>query len=213
MLFDDLLVARVKAAGLTVDSTQRAALRAYFELLKHWNKRINLTALPLDSPTNATIDRLFLEPILAAMLLGDRHTNWFDLGSGGGSPAIPMKTCWPRATLTMVESKSRKGAFLREAIREMAIPNTSVANSRFEVLSREARTRGVADLVTVRAVKPNAVLHAAAFSLLRVGGTLAMFSSSEQPSWNSPAPALFSRAQAKQLMGTSCLVVGEKLSQ
>ena len=42
---------------------------------------------------------------------------WFDLGSGNGSPAIPIKLAKPAARLTMVESKERKAAFLREAVR------------------------------------------------------------------------------------------------
>jgi 16S rRNA G527 N7-methylase RsmG len=41
-------------------------LEAYFELLTHWNARINLTALPLDPPTDETFDRLLVEPLAAA---------------------------------------------------------------------------------------------------------------------------------------------------
>ena len=40
-----------------------------------------------------------------------------DVGSGGGSPAIPLKLAVPRLALTMVEVKARKSAFLREAVR------------------------------------------------------------------------------------------------
>ena len=35
-----------------------------------------------------------------------------DVGSGGGSPAIPLKLALPRLRLTMVEAKARKSAFL-----------------------------------------------------------------------------------------------------
>ena len=42
-----------------------------------------------------------------------------DIGSGGGSPAIPFKLAVPRLGLTMVEAKARKSAFLREAVRQL----------------------------------------------------------------------------------------------
>ena len=44
-----------------------------------------------------------------------------DVGSGGGSPAIPLKLAVPRLSLTMVEAKARKSAFLREAIRHLGL--------------------------------------------------------------------------------------------
>jgi hypothetical protein len=33
-------------------------LEAYFSILKRWNARMNLTALPLENPTDETLDRL-----------------------------------------------------------------------------------------------------------------------------------------------------------
>ena len=41
-------------------------LEAYFRLLVQWNAKINLTALPLDAPTDETFDRLLVEPLAAA---------------------------------------------------------------------------------------------------------------------------------------------------
>ena len=38
-------------------------LEAYFRLLAHWNAKINLTALPLEPPTDETFDRLLVEPL------------------------------------------------------------------------------------------------------------------------------------------------------
>jgi len=142
----------------------------YFELLQRWNRRINLTALPLEQPTDAAIDRLFIEGLAAAEALGSRYQSWIDLGSGGGSPAIPMKICWPECSLTMVESRGRKAAFLREVIREIPLSRAAVVESRFEQLEGLA---GTADLVTARAVKTDSVFFKAASALLRAGGHLA----------------------------------------
>ena len=50
-----------------------------------------------------------------------------DVGSGGGSPAIPLKLAAPAVALTMVEVKARKSAFLREAIRQLELDSTSTS--------------------------------------------------------------------------------------
>ncbi len=57
-----------------------------------------------------------------------------DVGSGGGSPAIPLKLAVPRLRLTMVEAKARKSAFLREAVRHLGLEQRSVETARYEEL-------------------------------------------------------------------------------
>jgi 16S rRNA (guanine527-N7)-methyltransferase len=98
---------------------------------------------------------------------------WMDLGSGGGSPAIPLKIVRPTWYLTMVEAKERKASFLREAIRMLRLQGADVANARFEDLGRE----GTADVVTVRAVKVDRPFADVVRRLLTPQGVLAVFSS------------------------------------
>src|SRR3954454_1108585 len=65
---------------------------AYFSLLSRWNQRMNLTALPLADPvSDASLDKLLIEPLVAADLVPKNCSSWIDLGSGGGSPAIPLR--------------------------------------------------------------------------------------------------------------------------
>jgi 16S rRNA (guanine527-N7)-methyltransferase len=149
-----------------------APLETYYRLLAQWNLKINLTALPLQAPTDATFDRLFIEPLLAAELIPDVPGTWFDLGSGGGSPALPLKLVHPSLSLTLVESKTRKAAFLREAIRALKLSGTEVANMRFQELPTPVPA---ADLVTVRAVRPDRTLLDESARLLRVGGHMLFF--------------------------------------
>jgi 16S rRNA (guanine527-N7)-methyltransferase len=149
-------------------------LEAYFRLLAQWNATINLTALPLENPTDETFDRLLVEPLAAARYVGDESSVWFDLGSGGGSPAIPLKLARPALRLTMVESKGRKAAFLREVIRAIHLPDAAVLNERFEEVAKRSEAER-ADLVTVRAVKTDQVLFETAGQMLRDGGRLLLF--------------------------------------
>src|SRR6516164_7658019 len=115
------LLLRSEKASVKVSEEAIEQLGRYFELLAKWNAKINLTALPLDPPTRETLDRLFVEPLAAARYFPRDPVAWFDLGSGGGSPAIPLKILHPEASLTMVEARVRKAAFLREAVRGLVL--------------------------------------------------------------------------------------------
>jgi 16S rRNA (guanine527-N7)-methyltransferase len=150
-------------------------LEAYFRLLTHWNATINLTALPLDNPTDETFDRLLVEPLAAARHIADVSNVWFDVGSGGGSPAIPLKLARPALRLTMVESKSRKAAFLREVVRRIHLPDVEVLNDRFEEVATRTDAVAATDLITVRAVKTDDALFATAGLMLKDGGRLLLF--------------------------------------
>jgi 16S rRNA (guanine527-N7)-methyltransferase len=180
--FRERLLARVARVGGTVPLAALDALETYFFLLARWNPKVNLTALPLDPPRDETFDRLFVEPIVAADHIlpvaspGAVAPVWFDLGSGGGSPAIPVKIMRPYCALTMVEARERKAAFLREAARTLGLPDTEVANVRFEELQGSAAR---VDLLTVRAVRVDAELETVATALLSDGGVLALFGAAE----------------------------------
>lgn len=174
--FSAMLRERARQRGLKL-STSEERLLSYFELTRRWNATINLTSLPLDSPTAETFDRLLIEPLVAAAELSLVEGPWFDLGSGGGSPAIPMKLALPHLTLTMVESKERKAAFLREVVRTLALSDTTVENLRFEALRQRTALAESAGLITVRAVKLDAEILDLCRFLLRPAGVLQTFGS------------------------------------
>jgi 16S rRNA (guanine527-N7)-methyltransferase len=145
-------------------------LLAYYAQLVRWNAKINLTAL---HDPDAAIDRLLLEPVAAAALLPAGST-LMDLGSGGGSPAIPLALGLQSPKLIMVESKGRKAAFLREAARTLGLPSV-VEATRFEDLSSQGAYLGSADIVSIRAVRMDEEALEAAARFLRPQGILALF--------------------------------------
>jgi 16S rRNA (guanine527-N7)-methyltransferase len=178
--FRELLAERTHAANVEIDADAVGKLETYFELLSHWNKRINLTSLPLEPPTDRAIDRLFVEPLIAAPLIAASAAVWFDLGSGGGSPAFPLQIVRPTAHLNLVESRERKAAFLREVIRVLELTGTEVLAERIESLVEDDRNAGGADLVTVRAVRMSAPLFSQLDRLLRRGGQAVLFGAAPQ---------------------------------
>jgi 16S rRNA (guanine527-N7)-methyltransferase len=179
--FRERLLRRARRAKTLVKAEWIEPLERYFDLLARWNAKINLTALPLQEPTEATFDRLFIEPLAAARYIAHHADSWCDLGSGGGSPAIPLKISRPLLRLTMVEAKARKAAFLREAVRLLALPHALVVNKRFEELTDADAGFGSQGLVTVRAVRGDEKLFSVSARLLRPGGRLLLFRQSDQP--------------------------------
>jgi len=174
--FRERLERRAARARVAVPPDAAEPLETYFRLLVRWNQKVNLTALALGSLTDATIDRLLIEPLAAAGRIDDAWSPWIDLGSGGGSPAIPLKLVRPALSLTMVESKARKAAFLREAVRELRIEAATVETARFEAMAQCLGSAAVG-LVTVRGVRVDDSLAVAIRSVLRDGAHLLIFSS------------------------------------
>ena len=182
-----LLQERAECAGITLDPSITDRLLAYYELLARWNRKINLTSL---SDPALAVDRLLLEPVSAARHL-PMGSKLADLGSGGGSPAIPLAIALNSPHLLMVESRSRKAAFLREAARHVGV-HATVEAIRFEELRRKGDYEASADVVSMRAVRPDPETVAVARWLTRDGGLVAYFSSSgdletlppERSTWN-----------------------------
>lgn len=173
--FRTRLSKRAARTGLFLDEGLADSLAAYYELLARWNRKINLTAL--DNPDEA-IDRLLLEPVVAARALpaATGPLEVIDIGSGGGSPAIPLALALGSGTrLTMVEVKARKSAFLREAVRHLGLTRASVETARYEELLAKPGLLEKFDLLSVRAVRiePRILMTLQAF--LKPGGLLLLF--------------------------------------
>ena len=129
------IVRRAKAVGLDLPETVLAGLEAYFAELARWNRKINLTALALDGDgSDEAVDRFLIEPAVASKYIPASAKSLLDIGSGGGSPAVPIKLCRPDLALTMVEVKVRKSVFLRQVSRLLGLDRTQVETSRFEEL-------------------------------------------------------------------------------
>lgn len=172
--FASRLLERAAQTGTALSDVQALQLERYYELLRRWNRRMNLTSLPLDaSPSNDTLDRLFLEPLVAVAFIEDEPLQCVDLGSGGGSPAIPLKIAREQLVLTMVEARERKSAFLREAVRHLELTNVTVLTGRAEALP--GTMNNLADVVTLRAVRLDAELTASIRALLKPTGYLVTF--------------------------------------
>ena len=181
------IMRRINRAGVTLSAPVLDRLVAYYELLELWNRKINLTA---EVASDAAVDRLLVEPMVAAQSLPGHAAAMIDIGSGSGSPAIPMKLSVPAVDLVMVESKTRKAAFLREVVRQLAMGSAVVETQRFEDLLFRPDLRGAMDVVTIRAVRVDHRALSGLQAFLRPGGQIFLFGGSTIPVRDAIPPPL-----------------------
>ena len=106
MDFKARLQQRLNECGIeAVSESGQEALAGYFSVLSHWNQRINLTGFDLSAPNDTAFDRLIIEPIFAARRYGQQPQRMIDIGSGGGSPGIPLAIVTEAKFVALVESK------------------------------------------------------------------------------------------------------------
>lgn len=126
----------MKPTGAVADDAARAAVEAavsretfrrlglIVELLRKWQKTINLVA-------PATLSEVWSRHIADSLQLINHvaadSARWVDLGSGGGFPGLVVAAALserPGADVHLVESDTRKSAFLREVARVAELPVT-----------------------------------------------------------------------------------------
>ena len=190
--FFERLSRRAKAADVSLTIELAEKLGAYYQILTKWNAKINLTAFRLTPEgDDAAIDRLLIEPVAAARYVADNARSMLDAGSGGGSPAIPLKLVSSHLSLRMVEVKTRKAVFLREAVRELGLRDADVETARFEELLPRPELHEALDIVSIRAVRVETRTLNTLQAFLRPGGKIMLFrGASKSELEDSPPPPL-----------------------
>ncbi len=177
---------QAEVAGVAMDEPLAERLGAYVDLLRRWNAKLNLTRLDRD---DAGLARLVIEPLAAVPYLPEQGT-LVDIGSGGGSPAIPLKLAAPGLGLRMIEAKTRKAAFLREAVRHLGLDRTEVIAERYEDLLRR-RDLQMHVALSVRGVHLDAAALRGLQALVAPGGALLLFRGPEPADgWAAASPTL-----------------------
>lgn len=105
----------------------RERLLAYAALLYKWNRTYSLTAL---REQDKAVSHHLLDSLAALPFVPDGAL--LDVGSGGGMPGIPLAIARPELRVTLIDSNSKKTAFLQQAAIELALPNISVHCGRVE---------------------------------------------------------------------------------
>ena len=108
-----------------MESKQKKLLEEYETFLISWNRTHNLI-----SKSQTTFLKEHIQDSLAISSKLQRRL--VDLGSGGGLPGIPIAIANPEKTVILVESNTKKSAFLLNATGRLGLKNTQVINERIE---------------------------------------------------------------------------------
>jgi 16S rRNA (guanine(527)-N(7))-methyltransferase RsmG len=134
---------RTALSELELTEDEQLRLAVYLDLLSLWNRRVNLTGR---LSRRACVETLVSRVLPARPFIAQGQM--IDIGSGNGSPGIVLAIVCRPDHVTLIEPRSRRWAFLREAIRTLGIANADVLRVRYQDYDGTA-----ADTVTVRGLK------------------------------------------------------------
>jgi len=145
-------------AAFSVSRETLAGFETYERILTQWQKAVNLVS---PSTLPQIWNRHFADSAQLAGLVPDTARHLVDLGSGAGFPGLVLalmlrdrevRTGVSPPRVTLVESDLRKGAFLREAARNLGVA-VEILSKRIENPETQSRLQAV-DVVTARAFAP-----------------------------------------------------------
>jgi 16S rRNA (guanine527-N7)-methyltransferase len=138
-----MLSAGVQELGLAMNEAQIDKMIAYLLLLSKWNSVYNLTAIrdPREMVKQHLLDSLSAAPAFV------QAKNVLDVGAGGGLPGMMLAIAFPDTRISMIDTVSKKTAFLTQAKTELGLGNVTVYTGRVE----ELQVKEKFDVITSRA--------------------------------------------------------------
>jgi 16S rRNA (guanine527-N7)-methyltransferase len=138
-----------------LDADQVARLRRFAAMLSGQGADLGLVS-------RTDRDRVWVRHVLDCLrvlpFLRPGEHSVADIGSGGGLPGIPIAVARPTVRVSMIESRSRRAAFLEMVVQELAIGNARILHARAEEVSERfgaCTARALADpLSTWRLAAP-----------------------------------------------------------
>jgi len=149
-------------------------LKTYFDILKKENEKINLVSR--ETIGSNGLDILAAESLLPFEFIGTTSfTNYLDIGSGGGFPALPIVMSTTINNVLLVERTQKKAAALKRIIKDLEFESQriNVIDKTVEECSFDLSF----DLITLRLVKLTAKLYKFIMSLLKKNGVFIYYAS------------------------------------
>lgn len=156
--------------NLVLSDQQLKQFMAYLELLRKWNRVVNLTALlsHREIIIKHFLDSLTLLPYLP------KQARVLDLGSGAGFPGLPIKIARPGQRVTLMEASAKKVSFLKETIRQLKVLDTPVVQGYLGKGTSPSLGADPFDIITIRAVGRLQELLSGVFPYLPRGGRIVL---------------------------------------
>jgi 16S rRNA (guanine527-N7)-methyltransferase len=140
----EVLESELRHFQIDLSANQKRLLARYCDELLHWNKKINLTGLR----GAEMVRRLVVEPVWIGLQLKLQGI-LADVGSGNGSPAVPLHVACNFLKAHLIEVRAKRAAFLRHITTTLPLTNVAVHRARFEDVVSEL---GLVDWITLQGV-------------------------------------------------------------
>jgi len=156
---------------LPLSAETQSALLRYLDLVAHWNRVYNLTAIrePAAMLSQHLLDCLAIVVPLRRELAhegqGGATRRLLDVGSGAGLPGAVLAICEPDWQVTCVDAVAKKATFIRQVAAELGLPNLTATHQRVETMGGPGF-----DLITSRAFATLADFVELTRSRLALGG-------------------------------------------
>ncbi len=155
------------------------SLQQYLEKIILAQKKMNLTgSLDLDDIFEHTQESLAFFSLMNIQTY-QPSLALFDIGSGGGFPAIPIALAQPQWTVVMTDSIRKKTSFLEWIKQSFHMNNAEVYHGRVEQFYKDFPHRKF-DFVTARGVGKTDYLTSLASHLLKPSGYLILWKSASE---------------------------------
>lgn len=163
----EALLPILSASGHSLDNAAADRLELYFDLLREWNRKIDLTNVPEEDMASVHF---------ADSLLPLFHEGWFpfgcsliDVGTGAGFPGMAIAAARGDMRVTLLDSLQKRCDFLEEVKDKLGLRNVDVLHARAEDAARGA-LRARFDRAAARAVAPLPVLCEYLLPFVKTGG-------------------------------------------
>jgi len=192
-----LIRAHAEKVELELGEAAVDRLVLFTNLFLKWNERINLAAV--------STARDFVERHLADSFVASRFVRTgarvFDVGSGGGLPALPLAGVRPDISLECFEPIHKKCAFLRTAVRELEMGERVVIRGQAVDIPVPPTLAGIADVAMSRAtLEPRAWLELGQELARPTGGRVLVFATGHSEVGLPPAMAAVDYGRNRRLL-------------
>ncbi len=171
------LIEGAKELNINLNDREMEKFVEYKELLKEWNKKINITAIKDDEEIDI---KHFLDSLttLSTQLFNNK-TKVIDVGTGGGFPGLPLKILKNDMELVLLDSLNKRINFLKEVVNKLNLKNVEAIHGRAEDYGKDPFYREKFDIAISRAVASLNVLSEYCLPFVKVGGYFIAMKGSE----------------------------------
>jgi 16S rRNA (guanine527-N7)-methyltransferase len=162
----EILALGADLLGIELSPEALARLVRHLDLVREWNRKINLTAItdPKEMAILHTLDSLTVMKILP-----DSVTSIVDIGTGAGFPGLVLRIARDRPSIDLMDKNPKKIVFLKHAANQLDLKRLGFLNLTLKDLLNSGR---IYDLAISRAFSSNPDILNSLFSLVRTGGYL-----------------------------------------